>query len=148
MSQTHEDPYHCNCFAIDVRYANYLRDQLLTNNYFDPLQEDHGQLYGLAANIDETLQFHLKTMPNGQIEAEIEPQTQFLEHLDQNYSSPAHSQVKQVLDTLNIPYSQIRNSYHCLSAKIKKPKQTTSVVGLIALAALGIFISMLSDDES
>jgi len=141
MSQHHDDPHHCNCFAIDARYTDYLKDQLLNNGYHDPPQEDHGQLYGLATNIDEVLQFHLKTMPNGRIEAELEPQTQFVEHLNQKYSSPAHFQVKQVMDMLHIPYQQIQVSFHCLSRKIKRPSKTTSVIGAV-IAVVGLIAAL------
>ena len=141
MRLPHEDPYHCNCFAIDATYTGYLKDQLLNNGYHDPFQEDHGQLFGLATNIDDKLQFHLKTMPNGRIEAELEPQTKFVEHLNQEYSSPAHFQVKQVLDMLHIPYQQIQVSFHCLSGKIKKPSKTTSVIGAI-LVGIGVIAAL------
>ena len=134
------DPSHCNCFAIDPRYAGILQSNLLNNGFFNPLQENHGQTFGVATNIDKTLQFHMKAMPNGKIEAEIEPQTQFVEHLNQSYSSPAHFQVKQVLDAFRIPYRQISSSVACFSGKIKRPPNPTSVVGVIvgALVAVGL----------
>lgn len=126
-----EDECHCNCFAIDPRNSGVLQTNLLNNEFFNPFQENHGQTFGLAKNLDDTLQFHLKAMPNGKIEAEIEPQTQYVEHLNQNYSSPAHFQVKQILDTFRIPYRQISSSVTCLSGKIKRPSTTTSVVGVV-----------------
>jgi len=134
------DPSHCNCFAIDPRYTGILQTNLLNNGFFNPFQENHGQTLGLATNIDKTLQFHIKTMPNGKIEAEIEPQTQFVEHLNQSYSSPAHFQVKQVLDVFKIPYRQISSSIACISGKIKRPPNVTSVVGVVvgALAVVGL----------
>ena len=126
-----EDQFHCSCFSIDPRYTEALQANLLNNGFFNPFQENHGQTFGLAKNLDETLQFHLKTMPNGKIEAEIEPQTKYVEHLNQNFSSPAHFQVIQILDAFRIPYRQISSSVACLSAKIKRPSKTTSVVGAI-----------------
>ena len=134
------DPFHCNCFAIDPRNSGVLHTNLLNNEFFNPVQENHGQTFGLAKNLDNTLQFHIKTMPNGKIEAEIEPQTQYVEHLNQNYSSPAHFQVKQILDTFRIPYRQISSSVACLSRKIKRPSKTTSVVGVIVGVAIGITV--------
>jgi len=136
------DPFHCNCFAIDPRYSVVLQTNLLNNGFFNPIQENHGQTLGLAKNIDDTLQFHIKTMPSGKIEAEIEPQTKYVEHLNQNYSSPAHFQVKQVLDTLRIPYRQISSSITCISGKIKRPSKTTSVVGAVVgvIALIGLFV--------
>ena len=125
------DPFHCNCFTIDPRYSVALQTNLLNNGYFNPFQENHGQTFGLAKNLDDTLQFHIKTMPNGKIEAEIEPQTKYIEHLNQNFSSPAHFQVIQILDAFRIPYWQISSSITCLSSKIKRPSKTTSVVGVI-----------------
>ncbi len=135
------DPFHCNCFAIDPRHSVVLQTNLLNNGYFNPFQENHGQTFGLARNLDDTLQFHIKTMPNGKIEAEIEPQTQYVEHLNQNYSSPAHFQIKQVLDAFKIPYRQISSSVACISGKIKRPPNATSVVGVIvgALVVVGLF---------
>ena len=126
-----DDPYHCNCFVISPSHSYYLQNELLKGGYHNPLQEDHGQIFGLAANVDETMQFHIKVMPKGQIEAEIEPQTQFLEHLNQNYSTPAHFHVQNVLDSLRIPYQIIQNSIHCMENVIRKPPQTTSVIGAI-----------------
>ncbi len=125
-----EDPYHCNCFAINPEHADLLHHNLTAYGYFQPPQENHGQKFGLAANIDDTLQFHIKTMHDGKIEAEIEPRVKFIEHLNQKYSSPAHFQVKQVLDAFKIPYMQISHSFTCLSGKIKRPSKTTSVVGV------------------
>ena len=135
-----EDPYHCNCFTISPEYSDLLESGLAQGGYFQPPQENHGQKFGLATNIDETLQFHIKAMPDGKIEAEIEPQIKFIEHLNQEYSSPAHFQVKQVLDALRIPYREISHSLTCLSGKIKRPSKTTSVVGVIvgAIALVGL----------
>jgi len=140
-----EDPYHCNCFVVDPQYSEILKNGLIQNGFFNPFQENHGQTFGLAKNLDKTLQFHLKKMPDGKIEAEIEPQTQFIEHLNQKFSSPAHFQVKQVLDALRIPYTQISHSFTCLSGKIKRPSTTTSVVGIIvgAIVVVGL-IAILS----
>ena len=136
-----DDQFHCNCFVIDPRYSVALQTNLLNNGYFNPFQENRGQTFGLARNLDDTLQFHIKTMPNGKIEAEIEPQTKYVEHLNQNYSSPAHFQVKQILDAFRIPYRQISSSVTCLSGKIKRPSKATSVVGVIvgALVVVGLF---------
>jgi len=77
-------------------------------------------------------------MPNGKIEAEIEPQTKYVEHLNQNYSSPGHFQVKQILDAFKIPYRQVSSSIACLSGKIKRPSKTTSVAGII----VGVFVAV------
>ena len=126
-----EDPYHCNCFAISPEHSDLLEQNLTKQGFFQSPQENHGQKFGLATNIDETLQFHIKTMPDGKIEAEVEPRIKFIEHLNQKFSSPAHFQVKQVLDTFRIPYTQISNSLTCLSGKIKRPSKTTSVVGVV-----------------
>lgn len=136
------DPFHCNCFAIDPRYAEILQTSLLGNGFFNPLQENHGQTFGLAINLDKTLQFHIKTMPTGKIEAEIEPQTKYVEHLNQKYSSPAHLQVKQVLDAFKIPYRQVSSSVACLSGKIKRPSKTISVVGVVVgvIAVVGLLV--------
>ena len=135
-----EDPYHCNCFVIDQQYSEILKNGLIQNGFFNPFQENHGQTFGFAQNLDSTLQFHLKKMPDGKIEAEIEPQTQFIEHLNQKFSSPAHFQVKKVLEILKIPYTQISNSVVCLAGKIKRPLQTTSVVKVIVVVAVGITV--------
>ena len=137
------DPFHCNCFAIDPGYAEILQTSLLNNGFFNPIQENHGQTFGLATNIDKTLQFHIKTMPNGKIEAEIEPQTKYVEHLNQKYSSPAHFQVKKVLDVFKIPYRQVSSSVACISSKIKRPSKTTSVVGVVVGVAIAVGLLVL-----
>lgn len=137
-----EDYHHCNCFVISPRYFEYLRRFLLDNGFFVPLQENHGQLFGLAKNLDETLQFHIKIMRNGRIEAEAEPRTKYLEHLNQEYSSPAHYLVKQVLDASRIPYRQISNSSACLSGEIKYPNKTTSVVGAIFVVLAVVVLAL------
>lgn len=140
-----EDPYHCNCFRVDPQHSEILETGLIENGFFNPLQENHGQTFGLATNVDETLQFHLKKMPDGKIEAEIEPRIKFIEHLNQKYSSPAHFQVKQVLDTLRIPYTQISYSTACIVGKIKRPSKTTSVVSVVigGLAVVGILALLM-----
>ena len=140
-----EDPYHCNCFVISPEYSDLLEHGLTQGGYFQPPQENHGQKFGLATNIDETLQFHIKTMPDGKIEAEIEPRIKFIEHLNQKYSSPAHFQVKQVLDALRIPYTQISHSITCISGKIKRPSKTTSVAAVIvgAIVVVGFLVLLI-----
>lgn len=147
MRQSQEDPYHCNCFAIETTHSGHLKDQLLQNGFFDPIQENHGQVYGLATNLDDVMQFHMKTMPDGQIEAEVEPQTQFVEHLNQEYSSPGHYQVKHVLDALHIPYRQISTSLQCMAGQIKRPSTTTKVVTAVigVVALVGLLAVLFSD---
>ena len=145
------DQYHCNCFSIDTRYIASLRQQLLNEGYFVPMHEDHGQVFGLAKNLDNTMQFHIKVMPNGRIEAEIEPRTDYLEHLNQQYSSPGHHYVKELLDRYRIPHGKHFHSLACMFGTIKKPETTTSVAGIVggffaSIVILGLLNALFSEE--
>ena len=137
-----DDPYHCNCFKIQQSHFNYLRSKLIENKFFNPPQENHGQVFGLAKDLNEKMQVHVKVMPNGNIEAEVEPSIRFIEHLDQSYSSPAHNHVKSILDALRVPYEVICMSRKCLEGRIKMPTKTTSVIALLfgVIVVLGAIV--------
>lgn len=141
-----DDPYHCNCFKIQTTHTVYMHEQLLNNQFFDPPQENHGQVFGLAKNLDQVMQIHVKVMPTGNIEAEIEPSIRYVEHLNQNYSTPAHYHVKQILDVLRIPYETICASRKCLEGRIHKPTKTTSVLAVLigGLMILGLIAALVS----
>ena len=68
------------------------------SGFEDVLQEDHGQAFGLRYLLSGRKQLHVKVMPGGRIEAEIEPPPEYpFAHLNQAHSYSAHAEVVALL---------------------------------------------------
>ena len=102
------DHHHCHCFKILESHFDLLKNKLESNGFEDRLQFQNGQLYGLIKKINDEEQIHIKVMPSGVIEAEIEPSHDYpFAHLNQKHSYSAHNQLQQLLHQFGIPY--VRN---------------------------------------
>lgn len=148
------DPHHCRCYRIHKDYIEDFKNFLLKSGFKDGLQEDHGQLYGYMLRVDQYTQFHIKVMPNGRIESEMEPPQDYpFEHINQEYSYSAHEETRQILAmsrvrrfvTQHIPST-------CRRPRIKKSDNPTHVGKIIAGVAVGIVAAailreLLKDDE-
>ena len=93
-----QDKHHCRCHRIDPSLVPELEDAMRSHGFEDVLQEDHGQAFGLRYRLSRREQLHVKVMPGGLIEAEIEPPPEYpLAHRDQKHSYSAHAEVDAML---------------------------------------------------
>ena len=149
-----EDPHHCRCFFINNDYVDDFKNFLLDSGFKDEFQEDHGQLYGYVLRVKDQLQFHIKVMPDGNIESEMEPPPAYpAAHLNPEHSYSAHKETKQVLRLSRIGYSVVSPiPDSCIHRKIKKPNKPTHAADFALAAILGvaggvILKKLLEDDE-
>lgn len=102
------DPHHCKCFYIDPSLTDKFRKIPEEERFQDTnFQFQQGQIYGLVKNIDNDKQTHVRVMPDGELEAEIEscPEYPFA-HLNQKHSYSAHPELEELLKR------KMYNKYH------------------------------------
>ena len=70
----------------------------------------HGQAWGLRLRVSKYKQIHIKAMPNGVIESEAEPPTEYpFAHLNPEHSYSSHRDVLRILRRLRIPFQMVRD---------------------------------------
>lgn len=138
------DPHHCRCFSIYAPDIENFRAALLYFGFKDELQEDHGQVFGYVLRVKDKLQLHVKVMPDGGIESEMEPPPAYpAAHLNPEHSYSAHQETEQVLRLSRIRYGVIPEIPHtCIYRKIKKPYKPTHAAGF-ALAGIGVALAVI-----
>ncbi len=144
-----EDNHHCRCHTISKEYVNRFKNSLLQEGFYDPspLQENHGQIWGLVKKLDDFWQIHVKVMPEGLIEAEIEPRHAYpLEHLDQQNSFSGHQHVGYYLKKHRIPYRARIAPLTCLIPGFKKPSNPMhiSALAVIVGVVLGTVVAVVA----
>ena len=88
-----------------VKDAQCFEDILLDFGFQDELQEDHGQLYGYVLRVSDKLQHHIKVIPDGNIESEMEPPSAYpAAHLNSEHIYSAYQETEQVLRLARIGY--------------------------------------------
>lgn len=103
----------------------------------DPLQENHGQIWGLVKTLDDFWQIHVKVMPDGLIECEIEPKHDYpAEHLDQQNSFSGHHHVSYYLKNYRVPCHARMAPVSCLVPAFKKPGNPVHISKLVAIIIL------------
>ena len=139
---TSNDPHHCRCFSINEDNIDKFEELLIDFGFQDTLQEDHGQVYGYALRVEDRLQLHLKVMPDGNIEAEMEPPPAYpAAHLNEKHSYSAHDEVGQVLRAVRIRHhTKLRIPKTCREPIIEKPINPTHAAGF----AVGIGFGLLA----
>ena len=148
------DPHHCRCFFINNDHVTDFENFLLDSGFKDEFQENHGQLYGYVLRVEDQLQLHIKVMPDGSIESEMEPPPAYpAAHLNPKHSYSAHKETRQTLRLSRIRYGVITPiPDSCIHRKIKKPDEPTHAVGFALAGILGvvgavILKKLLEDDE-
>ena len=108
----------------------------------DELQEDHGQTYGYVLRVEDQLQHHVKVMPDGNVESEMEPPPAYpAAHLNPKHIYSAHQETEQVLRLARIRYDVMTPiSSTCINPKIIKPNKPTRATGFVAGGILGIVV--------
>lgn len=149
-----KDPHHCRCFFIYTADIEHFRRYLLNGGFTDGLQESHGQLFGYMLRVEDKLQCHIKVMPDGQIESEMElPHAYPVDHLNPEYSYSAHEETKLVLVLSGVRYDiphPIPDT--CKRPKIKEPDNpihVSTIVGSVLAGAVAgaILGSLFRDDD-
>ena len=107
--QNSSDEHHCRCFKISPSDIEECKTKLVKSGFEEQiLEENHGQVFGLKLKILEILQIHFKAMPDGIIEAELEPPPEYpLAHINQIHSYPPHKGIALLLSLLGIKYKII-----------------------------------------
>lgn len=97
--------------------------------YVEPLfEEDHGQYCSFFMRIPEYSQIHIKLMPSGKLEAEIEPSQEYpMAHLNSIHSYPAHIELETLLSMLLRIKFRCRRDIPptCIQPRIIPPQQPT-----------------------
>ena len=98
------DPHHCRCFSISKLNFRYFETKMQSFGFSEPFfEDDHKQILGFTKRLSEYYQIHVKLMPTGKIEAEIEPPQDYpFAHLNSTHSFSAHPELKVLLTALNI----------------------------------------------
>lgn len=103
---------------------------------------------------EEKLQLHIKVMPDGRIESEMEPPHAYpAAHLNPEHSYPAHEETRQILALSGARYmTPYPIPSTCRNPKIKKPDNPTHAADFLAAGIIGVFAAAiirewLKDDE-
>jgi len=136
------DPHHCRCYSIDPQEIEDFRRELTNLGFTYEFQEDHGQVFGLALRVSEYLQLHIKVMPDGTIEGEMEPPPAYpFAHINPEHCYSAHKEIGELFDLL--PHFSHKKKFppiRCIRRIIKmpiKPTHAQTIAGL-AIVAIGI----------
>ena len=155
MSTNQEDPHHCRCFYIHPTYFEEFQNKLKKIGFKKPFfEENHGQIFGLTKRLDKYTQIHIKCMKNGNFEAEMEyPPDYPVAHLNQEHSYSAHYELKEIMDSFQLPYSfRINPPLTCLQRIIKKavnptPAGVFAALGITAIVGAAAVYYLTKDDE-
>jgi len=153
--KTLADQHHCRCFSIDPQDIEEFKNQLEDLEFYDELEEDHGQVFGRVLRMGDKLQLHLKVMPDGEIEGEMEPPPAYPgAHLNPEHSYSAHKEIEEILSKhTNITYYVERHiPSTCKKPIIKKPDnpthaKTIAAVGVVAAALAGLAYLLSKRDK-
>jgi len=149
------DPHHCYCFFISEENHNIFKTKLAKMGFKEPfLQENHNQFFGFTKRLDEYTQVHVKLLKNNCIESEMEyPSDYPFAHLNEEHSYSAHYEIKEILDSMIIPYSyQTNPPTSCLRRKIVQalsPAHAGAIVlgVLVGIALAGILSYFMKDED-
>ena len=135
------DQYHCRCYKL-ASYRIRQFKEMLNGMGFERqvLEDDHGQAFGRRRRLSEHEQLHIKVMPDGWIEAEIEPPPEYpFAHRNQVHSYSAHNAVLDVLQECGIQFRTVPYvPATCLDPIVVKPVKPTSLAVLCTAAVVGI----------
>ena len=107
------------------------------------LQENHNQFFGFTKRLDEYIQVHVKLLKNNCIESEMEYSPDYpFAHLNEEHSYSAHYEIKEILDSMIIPYSyQTNPPTSCLRRKIVQALNPTHASAIVLGALVGIVLA-------
>jgi hypothetical protein len=147
MSIKQEDPHHCKCFVIDKELIPTFRKKLESLGFKDTvLQLPQGQLFGLIITNGDDKQMHVRVLPTGQLEAEIEPSHDYpFAHLNPKHSYSAHPELEQILRKMMITYHRKRIiPFSCIRRIIIEPNNPTHVATLALALVFGLVAGVIT----
>ena len=143
--------HHCRCFWIGRRRIRRFKGQLARIGFEEQvLEENHGQVFGMRRKLSEQEQVHIKVMPDGWIESEIEPPPEYpFAHLNQLHSYSSHDLVRSILHDSGIGFRMtVDVPESCLNPAVVHPDKPAhwkkvAAVALVAtaLASLGAYMA-------
>ena len=135
-----QDRHHCRCHWVDQASIPELNASMRRSGFEQVPEEDHGQIFGLRRLLSRREQLHVKVMPDGLIEAEIEPPPEYpLAHINQKHSYSAHGQVARILRECGIGFWTVRAVPRtCLHPVIDRPNNPSHWTAI----ALGIGVAI------
>lgn len=144
------DRHHCRCFWVGRRRISRFRALLAGIGFEEQvLEENHGQAFGMRRKMSEREQVHIKVMPDGWIESEIEPTPEYpLAHVNPAHSYSSHDAVRAILRECGIQFRMTVNvPSTCLNPTVVRPHRPThwrkiaGIASVAALALLGAYIA-------
>lgn len=144
------DRHHCRCFWVGRRRIRRFRARLVGIGFEEQLlEENHGQVFGMRRKISEQEQVHIKVMPDGWIESEVEPTPEYpLAHVNSAYSYSSHDAVRDILRECGIRFRMVADvPSSCLNPTVVRPgkpvhwKKIAGLASVAVLALLGGYIA-------
>lgn len=134
------DRHHCRCHRVLPYRIRKLKDRMTCLGFEQVLEEDHGQAFGRRLRLSEHEQLHVKVMPGGWIEAEIEPPPEYpLAHINPRHSYSAHHAVIDMLGKCGIRFRTVPTvPSTCLEPMVDRPDRPTHWKVLVSALGLAI----------
>lgn len=110
-SSNSSDEHHCRCFKINSNDIDFFKKKLIELNFEEQPggEQDHEQVFGLRRRLLELLQIHIKVMPDGLIESELEPPPEYPgAHVNQLHSYSPHDGLPILLEHIRTEYTIIQ----------------------------------------
>ena len=120
------DTDHCSCFRVNTEALQDLADSLIKDGFMSPPQIVlDNQTFGLAKNLDDVWQLHVRGDKDGTIRAEVEVSWIYLEHAwAPSYS--AHPWIRERLIKYSIPFRERSEAPNpCLNPRLELPDSLT-----------------------
>ena len=156
LPKIQNDAHHCMCYSIDPLDIDDFENELRDLEFHYPLfNQEKGQILSLVLTNGDDKQIHIKVMPDGQIEAEIEPTSKYpFAHLNQKHSYSAHKELGEFFSKhLTIHHKKkIIPPLTCIRRIIVEPINPTPIETIVVGAAaslivVGVLYYLLKDDK-
>ena len=145
------DRHHCRCHRVSSYRIRKLEDKLTSLGFERVLEEDHGQTFGRRLRLSEYEQLHIKVMPNGWIEAEIEPPPEYpIAHINQKHSYSAHHAVIDTLGKCGIRFRTVHDvPPTCKDPVVDRPSKPTHWKVFVAALVVAViaFVGVLTANK-
>jgi len=156
LPKIQNDPHHCMCYSIDPLDIDDFENELRDLGFHYPLlDQEKGQILSLVLTNGDDKQIHIKVLPDGQIEAEIEPTSKYpFAHLNQKHSYSVHRDLGELFSKyLTVSHKKkLIPPLSCLRPLIVEPINPmpigTLIVGAAAVLLIGGALYYLTKDSS
>ena len=144
LPKIRSDPHHCRCYSIDPLDIEDFEEELRNVGFgYQFFEQNRGQVIGLVLPIGDDKQIHIKVMPDGQIEAEMEPTIDIpFAHINQKHSYSAHKELDEIFR--NYVSISCKKKWFppltCIKRVIIEPINPTPIGTVLAGAAAALII--------